>query len=64
MRKILLHGASEFKVSKLVDLYHVVQTTGSGTEKKRKKVRPSIARHGVDICRLTLNYLCAMHAYW
>ena len=44
LRKILLHGGSELKVSKLVDLYHVVQTTGTGKDKKRKKVRPAIAK--------------------
>ena len=44
LRKILLHGGSEFKLSKLVDLYHVVQSTGAGKDKKRKKVRPTIAK--------------------
>ena len=44
LRRILLNGASEFKPAKLVDLYHVVQCEGTGKDKKRKKVRPTIAK--------------------
>lgn len=44
LRKILLHGGSEFKLTKLVDFYHVLQITGTGKDKRRKKIRPAIAK--------------------
>lgn len=44
LRKILLNGASQLKPGKLVDLYHVVQFEGTGKDKRRKKVRPTIAK--------------------
>ncbi|CAK9013513.1 unnamed protein product, partial [Durusdinium trenchii] len=44
IRKLLLHGASRIKLSKLVDIYHIAHTSGSGSGKKRKKIRPSIAK--------------------
>ena len=44
LRKILLNGASQFLPGKLVDLSRVVQFEGTGKDKRRKKVRPTIAK--------------------
>jgi len=44
LERILLQGASEFKVAKLVDIYHVVEITGEGESRKRRKIRPSVAK--------------------
>ncbi|CAJ1456259.1 unnamed protein product, partial [Effrenium voratum] len=41
MRKLLLYGSNKLRLSKVVDLYNVVEVTGSGTSKRKKKLRPS-----------------------
>lgn len=57
LEKILLQGASEFKVPKLVDLYHFVETTGEGESRKRRKIRPPTAK---AMWALYMVFLCCL----
>ena len=56
IRKLLLHGASRIKLSKLVNIYHIAHTSGSGSGKKRKKIRPSIAKVGLGVSGVIVPY--------
>ena len=50
LERILLQGASEFKVAKLVDIYHVVEITGEGESRKRRKNSTLCCQGHVGVC--------------